>query len=414
MNDTAPPTDRQDADVIVIGAGAFGCNAAWHLRQRGVNVLVLEAMPAPATQATRAAAGFIANFATIHREDWEEVEWRMQQYGIEFYTRLANTCGHDIAFCACGIAYIYQTDEGWETVHPLIDRARKLGTPLEVLDRGRASDLLPQIEFDNVAGIIFDPQSIRIRAGDAIPALAAKMQADGVRFQFETTVEAFEQSDGHITGVRTNRGVIHSSKIIVAAGAWSRPLVEATGAVFRSDPLVVTRYVTRPLAGILPHMPMLIFSDSVHRFFIREESGGLLIGGVDEPPFPPDRYVDPASPPLADDLPHDQAYRMRDYIRTIEHVMPVLGDAEIDRIDAGLPNYSPDRHFIVDAVPESTGLYVMAACNEAGITHGPALGRHITELVLDGQTQLDRTRFAIDRNFPVEPESRGSSWSENW
>lgn len=162
--------------------------------------------------------------------------------------------------------------------------------------------------------------------------------------------------------------------------------------------MVVTRYVTKPLLGINPHMPMLILSDSGYRFFIREENGGLLIGGVDPMPFPPpDRFVDHEAPPLAQDLPHDQAYRMREYIRSAEHIMPVLKDAEIEHIDDALPNYSPDSRFIADAVPGSPSLYVMAACNEAGITHGPALGQHIAEIILDSETQLDRSRYAIDR-----------------
>jgi glycine/D-amino acid oxidase-like deaminating enzyme len=48
------------ADLIIVGAGAFGLNAAWHLRQRGLKPLVLDAASGPATQATRAAAGFVA------------------------------------------------------------------------------------------------------------------------------------------------------------------------------------------------------------------------------------------------------------------------------------------------------------------------------------------------------------------
>ena len=392
---TTPP--HTDADVIVVGAGAFGCSVAWHLRDRGQDVLVLETMPAPATQATRAAAGFVANFATIHRGDWQAIEWGMEQYGIAFYTGLANRCGRDIAFGSVGIAYVYQTDEGWNEVQPMIAQGRQLGTELEILTPDRAAELLPQIDFDQTRGIIYDPQSIRIRAADAIPALAEELQSDGVRFQLNTRVERFETDNERITGVHTTNGTLRSSHVVVAAGAWSRPLIEARGVPFRSEPLVVTRYVTKPLPGINPHMPMLILSDSGYRFFIREENGGLLIGGVDPMPFPPDRFVDHEAPPLAEDLPHDQAYRMREYIHSAEHVMPVLKDAEIEHIDAGLPNYSPDRRFIADAVPGSPGLYVMAACNEAGITHGPALGRHIAEIILDGEPQLDRSRYAIDR-----------------
>lgn len=63
-----------DADVIVVGAGAFGCNAAWQLRGRGLEVLVVDAVDRPATQATGAAAGFVGLFSTVHHSEWGAVD----------------------------------------------------------------------------------------------------------------------------------------------------------------------------------------------------------------------------------------------------------------------------------------------------------------------------------------------------
>ena len=388
---------ERTADVIIVGAGALGCHAGWHLRRRGLDVLCLEAAAGPARQTTQAAAGFVANFSTVHRPEWQEVEWGMQQYGIEFYTRLAADCGGDIAYGASGIAYIYQTEAGWEDIQPNIAQARRYGTPLEILSPERAAEILPQVRREHTTGIVFDPQSIRLRAADAIPALAAQLQLQGGRFQFDTAVEAFMRDGERIAGVETNRGAFRCDRVVVSAGAWSRPLLATIDVPLAGEPRIVARYTTRPLPGIDMTLPMLMFSDSVHRFFIREERGGLLIGGADPLPLPADRFVDPENPPPVDELTHAHARRMRQYLRQVEHVMPVLARADIDATAAGLPNYTEDRRFIADAVPGCAGLYVLSACNEAGITHGPALGRHLAELMLDGKTQLDRARFAIDR-----------------
>ncbi len=92
MIELEPDNSQREADVIVVGAGALGCHAAHHLRQRGLDVLVLEAAAGPARQTTRAAAGFVASFSCVHRPEWGAVEWQMQQYGIEFYSRLAGRC----------------------------------------------------------------------------------------------------------------------------------------------------------------------------------------------------------------------------------------------------------------------------------------------------------------------------------
>ena len=50
-------TTSPDPDVVVVGAGVVGCNTAWHLRQRGLRVTVVEARSTAAAQATNGAAG---------------------------------------------------------------------------------------------------------------------------------------------------------------------------------------------------------------------------------------------------------------------------------------------------------------------------------------------------------------------
>jgi len=388
-----------DADVIIVGAGAFGCNAAWHLRRRGLEVLVVDAVDQPATQATGAAAGFVAQFSIIHHSEWGQAEWGMQRYGIEFYSDLAGRCGRNIGFHACGIAYMYQRLAEWERVQSVIEVARGQGTQLEVLSQKRAWEVVPEIRSELVAGIVFDPAAIRLRAGDAIAALAAELAGQGVRFQFGAAVEVLlRDGEGGISGVRTSRGDFSSPRVLLAAGAWTRPLLARVGVGLAAEPVVVARYTTRPLAGIREQMPLLMFSDSEHRFWIRAEKGGLLIGGADPKPLPDDRRVDQASsPPLAHQLPGDHARRMRDYVRKVEDIMPALKEAEIDEIRAGLPCYTDDRLFAASAVPQVDGLYVLAACNEAGITHGPALGRHLAELIVDGETEIDSSRYDVAR-----------------
>ena len=164
---TASPSS-DSPDVIVIGAGAIGCNTAWHLRRRGLRVLVLEAQESPASQSTSGAAGFIASWSTIHVGNWKKTEWEMQRYGIDFYTRLAKRSKSDIGYSPCGIAYVYMTPGGWRHAKQRIVKARELGTNLEDVSANRAKELTPFLEFERLSGIAFDPDAIRIRAGDAI------------------------------------------------------------------------------------------------------------------------------------------------------------------------------------------------------------------------------------------------------
>jgi glycine/D-amino acid oxidase-like deaminating enzyme len=91
------------------------------------------------------------------------------------------------------------------------------------------------------------------------------------------------------------------------------------------------------------------------------------------------------------------AERVRRNVRELEPVMPVLKKAEVDEIRSGTVSVTPDSHFILDEVPGRKGLYVMTGCQEAGITHGPALGKMMAELLVDGKTDWQREQFRLTR-----------------
>ena len=140
-------------------------------------------------------------------------------------------------------------------------------------------------------------------------------------------------------------------------------------------------------------MPLLIFPDC-HGFYIREEKGGLLIGGSEPDGHHEDRRVDPLSPPKSDSLHSRQAFRVREYIHGIEDVIPFLAHADIEAVKGGLPTFTQDTRFVVDEAPSLQGAYYVSGCNEGGITHGPALGKLVTELILDGSSAWDQFRVA--------------------
>ena len=377
--------------AIVIGAGAIGCSAAWHLRQRGCEVILLEADDQPATQASGAAAGFVAHWSTHFIQGWGAVEWAMQDYGIRFYTELAERLDDDIGFVPCGIGFVYLTEETWRFVQPLIADAREGGTVLEILSPDRCSEILPMIEPGRVAGVVYEADAIRVRAADAVPALSRELEREGVDVRYGTKVTGLLDCDGSVSGVRTEQGRVDADHVVIAAGAWTRPFVEALDVPCPAEPTVEARYTTRPLEGVPPDMPLLIFPDC-HGFYIREERGGLLIGGSDPGPMPEDRRVDPLHPPQSAAIETRQTDRVREYIREIEDVMPVLANAEIEQVNAGLPTFTDENRFIVDEMPSHRGAFFVSGCNEGGVTHGPGLGKLVSELALDGSSDWDHFR----------------------
>jgi glycine/D-amino acid oxidase-like deaminating enzyme len=390
-------------DVIVIGAGVVGCNTAWQLRARGLSVAVVEARATAASQASQGAAGFVASWSGFYVAYWGHTEWQMQQYGKEFYRRFAAQCDEDIGFYPSGIAFVYLDPAVWEQLQARIEESRRWGTQLEVLGREQAATLLPEIRYDEVVAILFETDAIRLRAGDAVRAMARQLAADGVQFSFDTRVTGFIHSDDRVVGVTTDRGDLRADHVVVTAGAWSRPLIERLGVPCPANPDPRARYTTRPLPGVREDMPLVIFpAFQNHTIYLREERGGLLIGGgTAGQTFPSYRAINPSDPPPAEDVPVDRAYSARQALPLLERAMPILHDADVDQTRGCLPGYTDDRKFILGLVPGQPGLSVFCACHEGGVTHGPGIGRSLAELIVDGQTTWDITPYRLERFAPL-------------
>ncbi|MBC8075792.1 MAG: FAD-binding oxidoreductase, partial [Chloroflexales bacterium] len=68
------------------------------------------------------------------------------------------------------------------------------------------------------------------------------------------------------------------------------------------------------------------------------------------------------------------------------------------------PTFTPDLRFVLDDAPGYEGLSVATGCQEAGVTHGPALGRMLAELATAGSTHWERDAFRLPRFVAQQKE----------
>ncbi|MGA6925241.1 MAG: FAD-dependent oxidoreductase [Desulfosarcina sp.] len=127
-------TDRKKAGVIVIGAGLTGLLAAWHLRQSGVDVLVLEAREV-GTGTSAGSTGKITSqhrifyhpFLEAHGEEKARMYADANQWAVKAYIDLVESQGID---CHLHVhpAYVY-SDEDRGILERENEAALKLGLP---------------------------------------------------------------------------------------------------------------------------------------------------------------------------------------------------------------------------------------------------------------------------------------------
>jgi sarcosine oxidase len=56
-----------------------------------------------------------------------------------------------------------------------------------------------------------------------------------------------------------------------------------------------------------------------------------------------------------------------------------------------------DSNFVIDFYPEQPQVLIASPCSGHGFKHSAAVGEVLAELVLDGKSRIDISRFDIDR-----------------
>lgn len=222
-----------------------------------------------------------------------------------------------------------------------------------------------------------------------------------------TTVTRVNIEDERVVSVETDQGTIRARVVVDAAGAWTRQVAAASGITI---PLVPTRhqlFVTEPIEGVGPDLPIVRIADAA--VYVRPCEGGLLWGGYEEAPrmFDMDalggRFAIPDTPLDADVL-----WRMADDVHA---QLPVLRSAAVREHRGGLPTMTADGDHIVGPAPRADGFFIAGGCNVAGLSVSPAIGDALAAWIADGEPPLDLGRLSVTRfASEVDDLERKAAW----
>ena len=258
------------------------------------------------------------------------------------------------------------------------------------------------IAADTLRGGVLHPGGIQISAGRATRALAAQVRGSGGEIRENTRVTGLLTSDGAVTGVATAAGPVRAKKVILACGAWSAELLEPVG--YRPPVLrVVATRVISPASNVPDTMPTVMVPDHFG-LWLRAHRGGLTWGNGDGYSALDDLDGGiglggrPSFPELADRLTAKFAPRLRELVPS--------HDTSIGWWTQGVVCMTPDRRYLAGPVPGVEGLYFLGGDNEAGVTHGPGLGRRLSDLVDTGDCSwVDPAPYRLSRFEPTQSSS---------
>lgn len=378
------------ADVVVIGAGAFGASTAYHLARRGKRVVLLDAHE-PVTQTSPRAAGLTQQI----RSDTFMTQLAMRS--VDQITRLTAESGEPLVFHQNGSIKLALTEPFVAQIADEVRRGQELGLPIRAISHREAKALAPFLEPARAQAIWYTASDLYLEPGDLPRTYIRAAQRLGATVLGHTPATGIGTHNGQVDYVETNQGRITTPAVVDTAGAWTRIIGALAGI---NIPLTPTRhqlYITQPLPGIAVEQPIVRILD--YNIYVRPERGGLLMGGYEPDPLPADGQQLATNFQIKD-LTLDIT-PLRRLSELVYAEFPLLRDAELALLRGGLPTMTPDGRHIVDQAPGVTGFFVASGCCVGGLAISPVIGALLADWVVDGAPPLDLSPLRLDRFGPI-------------
>jgi len=372
------------ADVVVVGSGAFGASAAYHLAHRGARVAVLE-RAALASQTSPRAAGLTSQVRAT------PALTRLAQRAVTKLAAFTEETGQPLRFTQSGALKIARTERDAEQLAGEVKRGASVGVPIDFVSAAEARRRLPILGERGIVAVTWSPTDCNVEPSELPLGYCRAAEKLGAVLLPHTPATGFEIGTRGVEGVRTPRGTIATRTVVDAAGAWARLVAAALGAAL---PVVPTRHqllITEPIAGVGPHFPIARVIDV--NVYVRHERGGLMLGGYEPDPMQPEAVPDDVA-----DVPLDVEVLWR-LAESVREQFPIFQDPAIRVAEhrGGLPTLTMDDRYLVGPLPGVAGAWVMSGCCVGGLSASPALGEAIAEWIVDGAPALDCSDIAPAR-----------------
>jgi sarcosine oxidase len=375
-------------DVAICGVGAMGSAALYHLARRGLRVIGIERVAPGHPRGSSHGLTRMIRLSYFEHPSYVPL------------VRRAYACWRDLEQAA-GRSLLHRTGileigpAGGRLVQSTLAAARLHNLAHEVLD-GR--DLMRRYPAFRVPGnfiAVRQPDGGTIAAAAALAAMVALARESGARLLCGRSVGAIEPRRGGVR-IRTDRGSIKARKAIVTAGAWTGRLVPELAL-----PLRPTRQV---LSWMMPRDREPFIAGRTPVFLLESRYGihyGIPFAGEASVKLAKhhhaDRTVDPDT--LDDSVGFDDIALIR---RAIAEFVPAA-DGRLVATKTCLYTMTPDGDFILDHHPDCADILIASPCSGHGFKFAAVIGEVLADLVVQGTSAHDLSRFGIGR-FRVAAE----------
>lgn len=375
------------ARVVIIGGGAVGASALYHLAKAGWTDCVLLEKNELTAGSTWHAAGNVPTFSS----SWSIMN--MQRYSASLYRELGDLVDYPMNYHVTGSVRLGHSKERLQEFKRVVGMGRYQGMDLDILSPDQIKSKYPFVETHDLTGALYDPYD-----GDIDPAQLTQALAKGARdmgakiFRFCPATGARRENEEWI--ISTPQGEIRCEYVVNAAGYYAREMGKWFG---RDVPMMVMSHQYM-LFEEIPELaawskeaghklPLLRDVDS--SYYLRQEKTGMNLGPYEKNCkahwITPD---DPMPEDFSFQLFPDDLERLEWYLNDAVERVPILGTAGLSRMINGPIPYAPDGNPLIGPMPGVPNAFE-ACVFTFGICQAGGAGKVLAEWVTEGQTEWD-------------------------
>ncbi|MEE2980217.1 MAG: FAD-dependent oxidoreductase [Pseudomonadota bacterium] len=371
---------RTHVRAVVIGGGAMGVGALYHLAKEGCTDSVLVEKGELTSGSTWHAAGLVPNFiGSLNMA-------KVHNHGIEMYRNLEAETGQHTGWHGCGAIRLALTDDEVDWFKYVAGVLKLAGSECHLIGPNEIKQLHPLLELDGVKLGAYTPGDGHTDPASSTQAMAAgarKMGAEIYRFNRVTDTKQLPSGEWEVV---TENGTITCEHIVNATGCYGPQTAAWVGLKVPYVSMVHQYLVTEPIdevASLSEEFPVV--RDPRASCYYRQEKQGLVIGpyetdgarawGLDGVDWDWDMALLPP-----------EIERLEPHLEKVMDRIPVFAKAGISRVVSGPITHTPDGNFLVGPAP---GLKNYWMCNGAsiGVCQGPGAGKVLAEWMVHGQSE---------------------------
>jgi glycine/D-amino acid oxidase-like deaminating enzyme len=388
----AQPASRS---VVVVGAGAFGGWTALDLRRRGARVTLVDAWGPGNARASSGGETRVIRATYGTRAIYSRLALRAMELWDAFDTSTRRGF-----FRRTGALWMFGDDDAFGRASAEV--LRDLHRPIEEMTPRAAAARWPQISFDGIRSVLWEPEAGYLFARRACEHVVERFIAEGGTYR-QAGVRTPVPIDAPLGAIVLEDGTrLEADAFVFACGPWLPKLFpDVIGA--NVTPTRQEVYYFGPAAGdtrfVDPAMPVWVdYRDRLIYGIPGNANRGFKV--ADDTPGP---AIDPTT--MTRDATPEGIRAARDFLRTR---FPALADAPLLGSEVCQYEASPDSHYIIDRHPAAPNAWIVGGGSGHGFKMGPAIGELVATAVLGGAAP--DPQFALAR-LAKRP---AAGWEEKW